>query len=483
MSHRQADEHWEQFKRSVIEDAQSLPGWCTPARAALLMDTIVDHSLRTCVEVGVFGGSSCVPIAEALRYQGHGVVHAVDAWQLDVALAAFVPNGPDWQWWSALDLDSVHAEFCALIDRRALQLHCRVVRMESHDAAARFADGTIDFVHFDGAHHDAQFLDDIQCFWPKIRDGGYILVNDAHWHCMQRGLVFLGERTRVAVQPADAPYRLLIKDGERECRTAQVTATAALVADMDSRPTTSGVYWWRPHTGVNFGDELSKVIVERLAGVRLSWSPPSLSARRSLLFALGSILNLARDGDVVWGSGFRDAPSPEQRSLMAAVDVRAVRGPMTRDLLLSMGIDCPAVYGDPALLLPRLYPDLPAPPRTRDYVVIPNCGEIEFFHGYHHVVSPMGPWRDITRAIRESALVVSSSLHGLVVADAYGIPARWLRMTNREPLFKYQDYYAATGRPQAVFAASVGEALDMGGEAPARIDLEPLVRSFPGLPA
>ena len=70
-------------------------------------------------------------------------------------------------------------------------------------------------------------------------------------------------------------------------------------------------------------------------------------------------------------------------------------------------------------------------------------------------------WR--IRAILDSELVISTSLHGLVLADAYGIPARMLRITENEPLFKYQDYYEGTGRSTFAFATSVEEALAMGG--------------------
>ena len=67
------------------------------------------------------------------------------------------------------------------------------------------------------------------------------------------------------------------------------------------------------------------------------------------------------------------------------------------------------------------------------------------------------------RAILDSEFVISTSLHGLVLADAYGIPARMLRITENEPLFKYQDYYEGTGRSTFTFATSVEEALTMGG--------------------
>jgi pyruvyltransferase len=240
------------------------------------------------------------------------------------------------------------------------------------------------------------------------------------------------------------------------------------------------LFWWQPSHGINFGDYLSKVIVERMAGGRLPAQPAPLSADRRLLFAVGSIIHFARDGDIVWGAGFREPPLDEPRRYRS-LDVRAVRGPLSRDYLLRMGITCPAVYGDPALLLPRLCPELPPEDARADYIVIPNCGEADYFRNYRRVVLPTQPWAEVVRAIRRSRLVVSSSLHGLVVAEAFGVPARLLKMTWIEPLLKYEDYYAATGRERFMYATSVGEALEMGAERPGVIDLQPLVDSFPGL--
>jgi pyruvyltransferase len=85
----------------------------------------------------------------------------------------------------------------------------------------------------------------------------------------------------------------------------------------------------------------------------------------------------------------------------------------------------------------------------------------------------------VIRKICDSRFVISSSLHGIVVAEAFGIPARMLRITETEPLFKYFDYYAGTNRPDFQFAYSVEEALLMGGERPCECDLMKLYNAFP----
>jgi pyruvyltransferase len=79
----------------------------------------------------------------------------------------------------------------------------------------------------------------------------------------------------------------------------------------------------------------------------------------------------------------------------------------------------------------------------------------------------------------QSRLVISGSLHGLIVAESYGIPARLLKMTWQEPLLKYIDYYESTGRPHFRYATSVLQALQLGGEDAPIIDCQRLLDAFP----
>lgn len=235
------------------------------------------------------------------------------------------------------------------------------------------------------------------------------------------------------------------------------------------------MFWWRSSEAVNFGDDLSRVIVERILNRAVNYR--SLDSKQKNLLAAGSILHYARDGDVIWGSGFRENPLLENR--FHTLDIRAVRGPRTREFLLEMGVDCPEVYGDPAILMGYLFPEFKKEELIYDYIIIPNIGEIKCFIPYKNVVLPTLPWDEIVRNMMKSRLVISSSLHGLIVAEAFGIPARLLKMTWIEPLLKYQDYYESTGRPNFQYATSVQEALQMGGESFKVIDINPLLRSFP----
>jgi len=258
-----------------------------------------------------------------------------------------------------------------------------------------------------------------------------------------------------------------------------VHAQADVPAAVDGLP----LYYWKEKDYLNFGDHISLKLVERIVQgpVRVYQKKPGVQERK--LLALGSILTFAAEGDVVWGSGVNGNWLDLKHYRFKQLDVRAVRGPLTREFLMkNFNIACPEVYGDPALLFPYLFPELVrSEVPLYDYIVIPHYKELSMFpkEGQDHIVYPTEPWDVVVRKILASKLVISSSLHGVIVAEAYGVPARLLRVTEKESLFKYTDYYLGTQRPNFKFATSVEEALEMGGEPAPICDLVKLYQSFP----
>lgn len=243
------------------------------------------------------------------------------------------------------------------------------------------------------------------------------------------------------------------------------------------------LYYWQQPNFVNFGDYLSFEIVQKIIGepVRVYKNKPGIVEKR--LLAVGSILFCAKNDDVVWGSGTNGKRATKKDYTFTNLDVRAVRGPLTRAFLMeNYNIYCPEVYGDPALLLPYLFPEFKRSVNpTHDYIIIPHYAEQQLFpkNTDPRIVFPTDPWREVVSKILDSKFVISSSLHGVIVAEAFGIPARYLRATEKEPLLKYHDYYIATQRPSFKYATTVEEALLMGGEPLPICDLEALYDAFP----
>ncbi len=194
------------------------------------------------------------------------------------------------------------------------------------------------------------------------------------------------------------------------------------------------LYWWRGRN--NFGDALSPVIVSAVLGEEVQRATESPK-----LLAIGSILPFAGRGDTIWGSGAH----PEYPAGSYDLNVLAVRGPITRAELLKAGCSCPELFGDPALLLPRFYEPTG---RIRETVVVPHysddAGRLFSRQARLDCTLQALDWRVTANIICKAKLVLASALHGLVVAEAYGIPAVWVGCD--EGHSKYHDYYLGTGR-------------------------------------
>jgi pyruvyltransferase len=243
------------------------------------------------------------------------------------------------------------------------------------------------------------------------------------------------------------------------------------------------LYYWSPDQLENFGDYISLKLLERITHEHAVpfGRQPYLDYRTKLL-AIGSILHFANHQDIVWGSGINGKHLNKEDYRFTQLDVRAIRGPLSRQFLMeNFSIKCPEIYGDPALLFPTFFPEFKKSKNPLyTYIVIPHSSEEHLFsRDDPHIVFPTDPWDIVIEKILESQFVISSSLHGIVIAEAYGIPARLLKITENEPLFKYEDYYLGTGRSEFKYATSIKKALKMGGEPPAKCDLQKLYQAFP----
>lgn len=237
--------------------------------------------------------------------------------------------------------------------------------------------------------------------------------------------------------------------------------------------------------GQNFGDYLSLVIVGEFLK-RSGIFPIPVESGNNRLLALGSVMHFGETGDVVWGTGV-NGKVPMEKYKFDNLDVRMVRGPLTREFLMQRGTSVPDdVYGDPALLLPKLFPKFKWKPISGRVSVLPNFNEFEqvskLVPDNFHLISPIGYWKGIVKDILHSELVLTSSLHGLIISEVFGIPVRFVAPFGGETLFKYEDYLLGTGRslekrPKS-FLEGIHTSMGVGFAAP-KVDMELMIERFP----
>lgn len=202
---------------------------------------------------------------------------------------------------------------------------------------------------------------------------------------------------------------------------------------------------------LNLGDALSPVMVSFLSG--LPCTHVAAKSDQPRLAAVGTIGHMFSGGEVsFWGTGTSphlnpngsaEEKIPYTRPQDTKITVHATRGPFTRNLL---GPDAPgpAVYGDPLWLLPRFH-NAPVE-KKHELGVILHLSEL-VDRSYHAIPKPdhlrynLSPadasgiklintvtepsieaLRDRLDEILSCKRIISTSLHGMVFAESYGIP-------------------------------------------------------------
>jgi pyruvyltransferase len=243
-------------------------------------------------------------------------------------------------------------------------------------------------------------------------------------------------------------------------------------------------YFWQPKNGQpNIGDHLAIEIVRKVLDSQDLVIGDKMHKKNKLL-SIGSVLHFANNGDTVWGTG-RNGKVADVLHQFTKLDVRAVRGPLTRDFFLSKHIDCPEIYGDPGLLCPYFYsekllcPDGP----DKEFVIIPQLNDdMSFYRGFEeHICSPRQYPATFIKQLLRGKKIIASSLHGLIIAEAYGRQAIFLDSNSGESLSKYEDYYLGTGRQSFKSSNSIEDALSETSAPIGDLDklLENLVAAFP----
>ncbi len=208
------------------------------------------------------------------------------------------------------------------------------------------------------------------------------------------------------------------------------------------------LFWWK---GVpNFGDALSALVVAHVSGREVAHAGPMGCE----LLAIGSLIQVMRrkyqtaprDGrrPVIWGAGLLH---PVPRDFLAHVDVALLRGPVTAALL---GVDTRR-FGDPGLLADRVIG--PAPERQDRIALVPHHSmkedpALRLLAAEEPAIDLIDPGTDtveVCRRIASARHVIAASLHGLIVADAFGVPSTWL-VPGEQNHLKYHDYAASVGR-------------------------------------
>ncbi|MBD3880967.1 polysaccharide pyruvyl transferase family protein [Phormidium tenue FACHB-886] len=271
-------------------------------------------------------------------------------------------------------------------------------------------------------------------------------------------------------RPARSSNSLIVRDG------IAPAVPLTWVASTASRPF------------ANLGDALSPVLVSALSGLAIVHQ--HFDSPRKKLACVGTIGHALKNGTVhLWGTGVDKAKNPIDRSLNyyqqppnTEFQVHALRGKYSARTFRQQGIEVPDVYGDPVWFLPSIFSA--APEKQYELGVIVHLSELaeltdsagvrEELIRYSippslasHVrlintLTPptLGSLEAKVKEITSCRRIVSTSLHGLVIAEAYGIPCAYFQHIATGANFvqiddetaciehRFRDFYSGIGTEQ-----------------------------------
>jgi hypothetical protein len=241
-------------------------------------------------------------------------------------------------------------------------------------------------------------------------------------------------------------------------------ASGALVKASHGGATAVRLSWvWttEKHPDANLGDALSAVVVSVISGLPIE--PAAFDQPKERIAAVGTIGHAQRGARVhLWGTGFdlNRQPSgvvaPYTIPLETDLVVHAVRGRQTAAGLRALGLDVPDVFGDPVWFLPRIFP-FPDLEKRHELGVIVHISELDEARAtasvkaelLRYAIPPeladeitiintytgadMAGFESKIREIASCKRILSTSLHGLVIAETYNIPCAWFSTSRGEP--------------------------------------------------
>ena len=245
----------------------------------------------------------------------------------------------------------------------------------------------------------------------------------------------------------------------------------------------------------NFGDYLSPLLVEMVATKPVVYAP----IHKADMMAIGSILPRERKARRfflprrlhIWGPG-TDAPG---KSFSSRHHYHALRGLKSCEQVV--GLRGSLALGDPGLLAEHWWSGRAKPDKRYRVGLIPHYVDRDNPYVQMaaklpgvHLIDVFWPVEEVLRAIQSCDFILSSSMHGLIVADAFSVTNRRVRLSaGLISDFKFVDYYSAFSlaepeplQAQALDELAMVDPAELVGEyiRPGLTDLQAgLLRAFP----
>ena len=163
----------------LFKEYPTIEGWCTEFKAKKMLEYLPSDA-KLCVEFGVWGGKSLLPISISCK----GTVIGIDAWSPDASLEGSNDLAND-EWWKKIDYDHFYKYTQNLLNKYNCT-NTKLWRMKSVEAFLKFEENSIDFLHQDSNHSEEISCAEVELYCFKVKPGGIWVFDDTNWPTTQK---------------------------------------------------------------------------------------------------------------------------------------------------------------------------------------------------------------------------------------------------------------------------------------------------------
>jgi hypothetical protein len=241
--------------------------------------------------------------------------------------------------------------------------------------------------------------------------------------------------------------------GEQNLNFLRAANSFAIYASGEKRDALNLAWWADPKPG-NYGDWLSPLIFKHYSNRPIRYQNLTTLARNRHIVGVGSVGRFIKRNSIVVGTGV----SSKAQLIEPNAKYVSLRGPLTAELLLESGGKKIDSFGDPALVLSRIFPKqrdetngMTALIRHHSHRQAPiflseNMDELSVLAS-----SPVEIEKLIDKLIKYRN-VVTSAMHIYITCQVYGIPVSLISFEGFEDSvhgdgLKYKDYALGADMP------------------------------------
>jgi predicted O-methyltransferase YrrM len=159
----------------------TIRGWCSIEKANKLIEIVNTQNPSLCVELGVFGGRSLLPIAWATKnLNQHAKVIGIDAWDPIVCTEGKNDKAND-DWWVNINHTDMLNYTIKLMQEYKVDDIVQLWKSKSVDVVDKFTDNSIDILHQDSNHSELVTCNEVELYWNKVRPNGIWIFDDTIW--------------------------------------------------------------------------------------------------------------------------------------------------------------------------------------------------------------------------------------------------------------------------------------------------------------